>query len=156
MYLYSVFVIYSDKKYIALRRFVLFMFVSIISYLLLVLVLFVTGSSHTPFLRNGFFIPVIIIITIVMTSFVTKKKWAIYALKGIVVLNLIAGVYLFARIALYHGHPKYPVYVEEQYLKSKVLINFLKNKNVTFMYEDNKDTTQIWYYAYIYNVSYHK
>lgn len=149
IFIFSFFFI-QKKADEALRRFVLFLLLSIAGYLIIVLLFFLLGITSLPFVRNGLFIPLFVALTILFASFMTKGK-----VKGMLeislLLNILIGIFLLTNLFPMNKKP-YPAFNGDQKYTSKSLIQFLTNKNVKYLSIDGNDNVLIMYYSFIYSI----
>lgn len=92
------------------------------------------------------------LLPVCIASFITKNKFERYVLRGVVLANIVIGIWLF-RLFIFHSNTvPYPVFEGEQSLLSKHLAVFLESKNAKYIKNDDIYTIQIMYYSFIYSI----
>ncbi len=145
-YVWSVFSVYKERASHT-RTWLLLLAMGILSYFLSTAFFFYVAHVHAPYVRNGFFITLTVVWTMIYVSWRSSNKAIRWLLITLLVGNTIAGLYIFTQ-TLILKKDRYPVFDGELSYQSIHLNNYLERRT-SRLFIDRLDISIIEFYSYI-------
>jgi len=149
---FSIAIFLREERKREIKEFVTFLTISIFGYLIMICGLSIFLHVNEPFLRNGLFIPLFIVIILFSIAFRTKNNKLKMLILTMISLNILTGVYLFAA-NFRQSHPNYPVFAGEQYYTDDKILQQIRDRKITNVPKEFKNNEMVEYYLLIYSPS---